>query len=159
MAAISVDVMVDQLLAVLREAFEGSKQQWSYFTDGPADTALLGTLAKLSASQASQPIAGSSIAAHLHHVTFGLGASAGWISGDRSSRDWQESWRVKAVDEAAWSQLQQELRKGYKELQQAIESHGASSLEAAGGALGALAHIAYHLGAIRQKVACVGMAR
>lgn len=154
MAAISVDVIIGQLLAVLREAFEGSTQPWSYFTDGPADAALLGTLAKLTAAQASQPIGGSSIAAHVHHVRFGLGASAAWIDGDRSPRDWQESWQVKTVDDAAWSRLQQELRKGYLELRQAIESHAASGAEAAGGALAALAHIAYHLGAIRQKVAC-----
>lgn len=154
MATVSMDVAIGQVLAVLREAFEGSAEPWSYFTDGPADTALLGTLAKLSAAQASRPVGGTSIAAHAHHVTFGLGASAAWIRGDRSPRDWQESWRVKTVDAAAWSRLQDQLRGGYQDLRKAVESHAGSSAEALGGAIGALAHVAYHLGAIRQKAVC-----
>jgi hypothetical protein len=151
-----MEIIIGQLLAVLREGFEGSKQQWSYFTDGPAETALLGTLSKLTAAQASQPIGGTSIAAHAHHVRFGLGASEAWIKGDKTSRDWQESWRVKTVDEAAWARLQQDLRSGHEALSRAIQAHATASLESAGGAIGAIAHVAYHLGAIRQKSAILG---
>jgi hypothetical protein len=62
------------------------------------------------------------------------------------------------VDDAAWASLQEQMRARYQELRQAIESiesHGAADAETVGGALGALAHVAYHLGAIRQKAACV----
>ena len=153
MATISTDVMIGQLVAVLHEAFEGSPQPWSYFTDGPAESALLGTLARVTAAQASQPVAGTSIAAHTHHVLFGLRASAAWIGGDRSPHDWKQSWSVKTVDDAAWSRLQQDLRQAYDGLRRAIQSQAAASLESAGGAIGAIAHVAYHLGAVRQKAA------
>lgn len=148
-----MDVVIGQLVDVLREAFEGPPERWSYFTDTGADGGLLGTLAKLTAPEASRLWGGTSIAAHVHHVTFGLAASSAWIRGDRSPRDWQESWRISAVDDAAWSRMLDELRSGYKDLRQAIESHALSSVEAMGGAIGAIAHVAYHLGAIRQKVA------
>jgi hypothetical protein len=137
MAGISMDVVIGQLVGVLREGFEG----------------LLGTLARLTAAEASRPVGGSSVAAHAHHVVFGLAASAAWVRGDRSPSNWQESWGAGTVDDAAWARLQEQLRGGYQELRQAIESHAASSLEAMGGAVGALTHVAYHLGAIRQKIA------
>jgi hypothetical protein len=57
------------------------------------------------------------------------------------------------VDEPAWRRLREELRGRYGSLRNAIESHSRENLEAFGGAVGALAHAAYHLGAIRQKVA------
>jgi len=153
MAEISMDV-VAQLLDVLDEAFEPPQKGWTYFTDNRADAGLFGTLLKLSAAVASRPCGGTSIAAHVHHVIFGLEASAAWIRGDRTSRNWQESWRVSTVDDATWSGMLDELRSQYNELRRSIETSAASSAEAMGGAIGAIAHVAYHLGAIRQKVAC-----
>jgi hypothetical protein len=153
MAEISMDAVRGQMLAVLKEAFEGPSQSWSYFTDHGVDGGLLGTLSGLNAARASRLWGGSSIAAHTHHAAFGLAASSAWIRGDRASRDWRESWQVSTVDDAAWAHLFEQLRHGYTDLRQAIESHAFSSVESVGGAVGAIAHAAYHLGAIRQKVA------
>ena len=152
MTAISTDVVIHQLLALLAEAFNGPAQKWSYFTDHGAEAGLLGTLARFTAADASRVWNGSTIAAHANHVRFALAASAAWIAGDRSSRDWSESWNVSTVDEAAWRLLQEEIRAGHRDLRRAIESHAASNAESMGGALAAVAHAAYHLGAIRQKV-------
>ena len=152
MTAISTDVVIQQLLAVLAEAFDGPAQKWSYFTDHGAESGLLGTLARVTAADASRVWNGSTIAAHAHHVRFSLAASVAWITGDRSSRDWSESWRLNTVDAADWQRLQEEMRIGHRDLRRAIEAHGASDAEAMGGALAAIAHAAYHLGAIRQKV-------
>lgn len=154
MADLSRDVVIGQLLAVLREAFEGA-ERWSYFTNHGPEGALFGTLARLSAAEASRTVGGTSIAAHAHHVAFGLNASSAWIRGDRTPPNWPESWRVSTVDDTGWAELQQRLRDGYRGLREAIESHGWSSLESYGGAVGAITHVAYHLGAIRQKVAFV----
>lgn len=151
MAEIGIDMAVGQLVAVLREGFEGAAQ-WSYFTDHGAGSGLLGTVAKLSAEETSEPRGGSSIVAHAYHTSFALQASAAWIRGDRSRRNWQESWSVTTLDAEGWKQLQEELRKRYEDLRRAIEEEAATSLEAFGGATGAVAHVAYHLGAIRQKV-------
>jgi hypothetical protein len=152
MAEVTVHEAIGQLLAVLREAFEGA-ERWSYFTDHGADAGLFGTLAKVTAAAASEPRAGSSIAAHAHHVLFSLDASAAWIRGDRSPKDWPSSWAVRMVDDAGWARLQEQIRGKYEDLRRVIEAHSASGVEALGGTVGVVAHMAYHLGAIRQKAA------
>ncbi len=73
-------------------------------------------------------------------------ATSAWIRGDRSKRNWKESWPVSVVDGTAWTRLQEDLRRRYAELQQTIEAHALNGEDACGGALGAIAHIAYHLG-------------
>ena len=112
-------------------------------------------LAKLTPQEASRDVGGNSIAAHAHHILFSFEAFGAFISGDRTKRDWNESWRVSAVDAAAWTQLQSDLGARYEELQRTIETHGNASEAATGGALGAVAHLAYHIGAIRQKMAAL----
>jgi hypothetical protein len=153
MSEISLAEVKAQLLAVLREASEGPAQAWSYFTDNDPEAGILGTIGSRTAREASAVIGGTSIAAHVHHAVFALEASTAWIKGDRSSRDWKESWKIGAVEESSWRELRDRLVRAYEELRSAIAQYGMASEEAAGGAIGAVAHVAYHLGAIRQKVA------
>jgi hypothetical protein len=150
---ISHDQIIEQLVIVLRETFQGPPEGGSYFTDTTPDAGIFGTLASLTAEQVSRPVCGTTIAAHAHHIAFGVEASAAWIEGDRTGRDWDESWAVNAVDDDQWRLLLERLRGGYLALDHAIQTHAVSSEDAMGGSIGAIAHAAYHLGAIRQKVA------
>jgi len=152
MPGVSIDETVGQLLTVLREAFEGPPEGGSYFTDNNPDAGLFGTLSKLSAAEASEERCKTTVAAHAHHLVFSLEASSAWIRGDRSPRNWKESWQVGTVDADAWTQLQKQLRAGYEDLRTAIQSNARTNVDAMGGAIGAIAHMAYHLGAVRQKV-------
>jgi len=152
MAAIDVNEVVGQILDVLREAFEGPKERWSYFTDNRSDAGLFGTLAKLDASDASRMLGKTSIAAHVSHVIFGLDASARWIEGDRTTHNWKESWTTASVDDEQWARMRDKLKVSYQDMRRDIELFASSSKESMGGVIGALAHVAYHLGAIRQKV-------
>jgi hypothetical protein len=152
MAAIDVHEIVGQILDVLGEAFEGPKERWSYFTDNRSDAGLFGTLGKLAAADASRTLGKTSIAAHVHHVIFGLDASARWIEGSRTTHDWKESWSTDTVNDAEWARMREKLRSSYKDMRRDIELYASSSKESMGGVIGALAHVAYHLGAIRQKV-------
>jgi hypothetical protein len=140
-----------QVEAVLKEGFDGS-QKWSYFLDQGPDAALLGTLAKLTPGQASHVAGGTSIAAHVHHLVFSLQASTDWISGIRKEYDWKESWSVSSVSAAGWKTLQESLASCRKRLTSAVRAGGTRSEKEFGGAVGAAVHLAYHLGAIRQKV-------
>ncbi len=153
MSGTTLEVAIGQLLAVLREACEGPPQQWSYFTDNRPQAGLFGTLAPLDAAQASRPVAGTSIAAHCYHVMWAMAAYCAWIRGEREARDWAESWQVTAVDPPQWERLQQDLQHSYQELSRTVEVHASRDGEAFGKAVAAVAHIAYHLGAIRQKAA------
>lgn len=153
MPAATLNGVVTQLLGVLREAFEGPPERWSYFTDQGPDAGLFGTFAKVSAAEASRPAAGTSIAAHAHHAAFSLEASTAWISGDRSPRDWKSSWNVSSVDEESWRALRERLWAGYRQLRSAIEANAMNGERELGEAIGVAAHMAYHLGAVRQKAA------
>jgi hypothetical protein len=145
------DLITGQLVGVLREACDGPPHPWSYFTDSGPQAGFLGCVAALSPRDASKIINGSSVAAHVHHVIFGLNASAAWIRGDHNPRDWKESWSVQDVDSDQWAQMQADLRAGLDGLRQAITFHCLDSAHSFGGAVGAIAHLAYHLGAIKQK--------
>ena len=145
--------MVQQVLGVITEAFEGPRESWSYFTDSGKDGGLFGTLERLPAEEASRIQGRTSIAAHVNHVIFGLHASARWIEGDRTRHKWDESWGVSSVDEQKWTRTREQLKTAYRDLSRTIELFAVESAEAMAGSVGALAHVAYHLGAIRQKVA------
>ncbi len=151
MPDVSAPAITGQLLGVLREAFTGP-ERWSYFTDTGAG--LLDTLEALTAEEAASPSGGTSIAAHARHVLFALNASTAWIGGDRSPRDWRTSWHTDPLDEREWLDILEGIRTAYRDLRTVIEQHAADSEETLGGAMGAIAHTAYHLGAIRAKVVC-----
>ena len=148
------DIAVNQLVGALTEGFEGPNESFGYYLD--SDAGLKSTLAKLSAAEASRAVGGNSVAAHAHHILFSLNAFAKVIAGDRSPNDWNESWTVKSVDDGAWSRLQQDLGAGYEKLRTAIEG---STPESLGAAVGAVTHLAYHVGAIRQKIAAATVGR
>jgi DinB superfamily len=150
---------VRQLSNVLQEAVEGSSGPWTYFIDNRPGAGVFGALAALSAAEASRSQGGTSIAAHAHHVAFAMEASAASIEGDRTPRDWKESWRVKAVNAAAWKELVGQLHREYRRLRLAVQSRAWSSEETFGETVGVIAHIAYHLGAIRQKAVSLRVRR
>jgi hypothetical protein len=149
--------VVRQLHAVLRETFEGPQAKWTYFIDNKPAAAVFGTIDALTAEDASRPLGAgeSTIASHVHHLAFALAEAAAFVRGERDDVDWSESWRVRTVDDAQWTALRERLRREYERLLRTIDDGAASSEEAFGGAIGLLAHAAYHLGAIRQKRAAV----
>jgi len=154
--AVDHATVVEKLLDVLREAVEGPRESWSYFTDNAPDAGWVGTLACVDAERASRSVHGSSIAAHVHHAAFGMRASAEWIAGRREWPDWRASWSVERVDEAAWRAEREALLASYARLRATVEDHALDDGVALGEAIGAIAHAAYHLGAARQKVLGAG---
>jgi hypothetical protein len=153
MADLSLEVVIGQIINVLDETFIFRKKPWTYFTDNKPDAGFVGLLERLSAADVSRPIAGTSIVSHVHHVVFSLVESAAWISGDHSHRDWNESWRVNSVTDDEWSQMLDHLRASFLALRNAIRENAGKDILTVGGTIGVLAHMAFHLGAIRQKVA------
>jgi hypothetical protein len=149
---VNLDTVVDHLLAALREGLEGPGK-WGFFSDSGPEAGLANTLKGLAASEASRVTGGTSIAAHVHHLVFSFEASAAYMRGDTSPRDWEKSWSVVSVTEPTWRKLQDDLNAGFHEMKKAIATYAKSGFEASGIAVGAPAHVAYHVGAIRQKVA------
>jgi hypothetical protein len=139
---------------MLREAFEGPPGPWTYFTDTSPGTGVFGTILGLSAAQASQ-LGGpghTTIAGHIHHLCASAALSTRALHGEPAARDRSQSWTVSTVDDAAWAALHTRLREEYTRLMVAVETHTQWDEEALGVAMGAIAHTAYHLGAIRQRL-------
>lgn len=153
-------------LDVLKEAVEGGAPgQGTAFLDGTASDGsgnhgLVATLRGLSAAQASDkaPLGLSAAAAHAAHLAYHLEVVVRWENGERGPFDWKGSFQPGVVDETAWKQLQERVQSAYGglvELTHRDTDWDDQEKDAAGGVAGALAHVAYHLGAIRQLVKLV----
>ncbi len=154
MTATPPAVTVALVTRMLREAFAGPPGPWTYFTDTAPGTGVFGTISGLTAAQASQ-VGGpgrTTIAGHIHHMSASVALAAAELRGEPSSRDRSRSWTVSTVDEAGWAALRARLRDEYESLLVAVETRGLWDEDALGVAMGAIAHTAYHLGAIRQRL-------
>ncbi|HKQ57820.1 MAG TPA: DinB family protein [Candidatus Eisenbacteria bacterium] len=143
------DLLFARLKEILRETFEGALPgEGTEYLDHASG--IRATLAPLSARQASQRFDGHpSIAAHARHMAFHLRVTAEWVQGVREKRDWLGSFEPQTVDEREWKAIQTDLESARAEFLAAMESLGPKLAEEGAG-LGAIAHLAYHLGAIRQ---------
>ena len=145
-----------QIVDLLRETFEGGLPgQGTQYLDH--NSGIRGTLNALTAEQASHRIDGHpSIAAHARHMLFHLRVTSEWILGDRSRRDWAASFEPQSVSEEEWTRIKQDLEASRQELVRALESLTLERFVEEGAALASIAHLAYHLGAVRQLMHRVG---
>jgi len=117
------------------------------------DRGLLRSLERLSAADASAMTStGSTIAAHVNHVRYGLSLLNRWSRGENpfTDADWAGSWQKTTVNEAEWEALRIGLRdEGAKWLIVLRTPREVEGIELSG-MIGSIAHLAYHMGAIRQ---------
>lgn len=137
---------------LMRETFEGGLPgQGTQYLDHRSGIRV--TLAPLSAAQASRSRNGHpSIAAHARHMLFHLRVASEWIEGDHSKRDWIGSFKPNEVTEEEWSRILEDLEAARRELMRVLSALAPERLAEEGAGFGSLAHLAYHLGAIRQLV-------
>jgi hypothetical protein len=117
------------------------------------DAGLLASLDRLSAAAASARHPGPSIAAHVDHLRYGLSLLNRWAGGvppPWPDMDWTMSWRRSAVSDAEWRQLRDALRREAEAWSQVLGTPRDVSDVEAGWLAGSIAHVAYHIGAIRQ---------
>ena len=137
---------------LLGELVEGAAKDGGYMLNA-GDEGLLRSLDKLSAADASAPTStGSSIAAHVDHVRYGLSLMNRWSQGENpfESADWSASWRKTAVSDSEWRQRLAELRVEASRWRDVVGTpRNVNDIEL-NGMIGSIAHLAYHLGAIRQ---------
>lgn len=155
----------DGILDVLREAVEGGRPgEGTAFLDGTTadgrgNHGLLATLATLSAAQASQEVGGATVAGQTRHTAFHLEVMVRWErDGDRGPFDWPGSFQPAQVSEEEWLTLQARVRQAYEELTAFAQTQADAppNGDLTDGLTGAAAHVAYHLGAIRQLAKAVG---
>jgi hypothetical protein len=142
------------LALLLSELVNGTQVEAGAFVLNTGDIGLLRSLDALSAADASRGVnRGATIAAHAQHLRYGLSLMNRWVSeGGNPFADatWDAAWKISAVDAAAWAEirlgLQNEAERWLHVLQTPRE---VTPLEFTG-MVASIAHLAYHLGAVRQ---------
>jgi hypothetical protein len=140
------------LPTLFAELIDGASQSEAYMLNR-SDAGLLRSLDKLSATAASAPTPhGSSIAAHVEHLRYGLSLMNRWAAGENpfDDADWTASWRKTRVYAAQWKQLRDEFAdEAHRWLESLREPREIDQSEL-NSVVASIAHLAYHVGAIRQ---------
>jgi hypothetical protein len=141
------------LSALLRELVDGSAPEAAWILN-PQDGGLLRSLDKLSARAASvvSAASGSSIAAHVDHLRYGLELMNRWARGENpfAGADYSASWRRQTVTETEWATLRDRLRGEAQSWIEVVQRPRELNDVELTGIIASVAHLAYHLGAIRQ---------
>jgi len=142
------------LSRLFSELVNGTSDRGNAFILNTGDVGLLRSLEKLSAADASTSADdGATIAAHAQHVRYGLSLMNRWArEGGNPFADakWDEAWKVSAVDAAGWDEIRTGLRDETERWLEMLHTPRECSGIELTGMVSSVAHLAYHLGAIRQ---------
>lgn len=142
------------LARLFSELVNGAPRDGGAFMLNSGDAGLLRSLERLTASDASRSAeGGATIAAHAQHLRYGLSLMNRWArDGGNPFADatWDAAWKVSAVEDAAWNEIRTGLRdEAQRWLDSLASPRDVSDVELAG-MIASIAHLAYHVGAIRQ---------
>jgi hypothetical protein len=145
----------DTLSTLMRELVRGSPDPTvGTYMLNRGDRGLLDSLDNLSAAAASTPSdGGATIAAHADHLRYGLALLNRWASGEVApwkDADWRVSWTKGIVTDGEWQTLRDDLEREADAWTSALRIPREVSPQELGWIAGSVAHLAYHLGAIRQ---------
>lgn len=142
------------LAHLFAELVDGVTSKHGGFMLNTGDAGLLASLDGLSPNGASRSTeGGATIAAHAQHVRYGLSLMNRWAAeGGNPFADakWDEAWTIAGVDATQWDEIRTGLRHETERWLDVLKT----PREVAGieftGMVSSIAHLAYHLGAIRQ---------
>lgn len=142
----------NSLTTLLAELVDGAPVTGAYILNR-GDPGLLASLDHLTAHDASATTpTGSSIAAHVDHLRYGLSLMNRWAAGENpfDDADWAVSWRRTTVSDDEWKSLRAALGDEAHRWLAALGTPREVNDMELDGMIGSIAHLAYHLGAIRQ---------
>lgn len=150
----SPDPLAQALPGLWSELVDGTAPGGASFVLNSGDAGLLRSLDRLTAADASRAVeGGATIAAHAQHLRYGLSLMNRWArDGGNPFADarWDEAWRTKSVDAAAWQEIRDGLATEAHAWREALRRPRPPNATELTGLVASLAHLAYHLGAIRQ---------
>jgi len=146
--------MFPVLARLFSELVDGAVADGGAFILNSGDVGLLRSLDNISPTEASRSVNdGATIAAHAQHVRYGLSLMNEWAtegSNPFANATWEEAWKTTVVDAAEWDEIRRGLRdEAHSWLRTLKSPRDVSEVELTGMAA-SVAHLAYHLGAIRQ---------
>jgi hypothetical protein len=136
------------------ELTEGAAKGGGAYVLNSGDIGLLRSLEKLSGTDASHSVnGGATVAAHAQHLRYGLSLMNRWAAegGDPfADAQWDAAWKTSSVNEREWKEIQAALGDEARKWLVVLRSPRDVSAVELNGLIGSIAHLAYHLGAIRQ---------
>ncbi len=142
------------LVHLFSELVHGASNDGAAFILNSGDVGLLRSLDAVSPSEASRRVdGGASLAAHATHVAFGLTLMNRWArdGGDPfADAMWDDAWKTSDVSAREWDGIRSKLNEESATWLRALGTpRDVTSLELSG-MIASVAHLAYHLGAMRQ---------
>lgn len=142
------------LATLFGELVDGANQPNGAFILNSGDRGLLRSIETLSAADVSTSVnGGATIAAHAQHVRYGLSLMNRWArEGGNPFADatWDAAWTISAVDAGQWDEIRDGLREEAQRWLQILETPREVADVQLSGMIASIAHLAYHMGAIRQ---------
>jgi hypothetical protein len=140
------------LTAVMGELLNGTAPSGGLLLNS-GDKGIVDSLARLSAAEASQIVnGGSSIAAHAAHVTFYANIINRVAAGENpwDGADWTLAWKKPVVNADEWEDIKQDLVDEHRKWLAINGEPREVTTSELTYLVASIAHLAYHLGAIRQ---------
>ena len=142
------------LARLFSELVNGAAADGGAFILNSGDVGLLRSLDQISATDASRSVNdGATIAAHAQHLRYGLSLMNRWASEGSNpfaNAKWDEAWKTSTVDATAWDEIRNGLRdEAHRWLHTLTSPRDDAEVELTD-KTASVAHLAYHLGAIRQ---------
>ena len=142
------------LARLFGELVTGASEHGAAFILNSGDIGLLRSIDTLSAADASSSVnGGATIAAHVQHERYGLSLMNRWArEGGNPFADakWDEAWKISSVNDSQWDEIRNGLREETGRWLHVLESPREVADVELTGMMASIAHLAYHLGAIRQ---------
>jgi hypothetical protein len=142
------------LARLFSELVDGANRGGDAFILNSGDVGLLRSLDRLTAADASRSVNdGATIAAHAQHLRYGLSLMNQWArtgGNPFANARWDEAWRTTAVDDPTWNDIRNGLAHETHEWLAVLNSRREVEDVELTGMIASIAHLAYHLGAIRQ---------
>jgi hypothetical protein len=141
------------LLALFSELVNGPSTSGAFILNS-GDAGLLRSLDRIPADEASLSTnGGATLAAHAQHLRYGLSLMNRWgREGGNPFADakWDQAWKTSAVTVAEWDAIRGGLRDETADWQEVLKTPREVADVELSGMIASIAHLAYHLGAIRQ---------
>ena len=136
------------------ELVDGVTSKRGGFMLNTGDAGMLASLDKLSAEDASHSTnGGATIAAHTQHMRYGLALMNQWAAeggNPFANAKWDEAWKISRVDAALWEEIRNGFRDETRRWLEVLKTPREVGGIEFSGLVASIAHLAYHLGAIRQ---------
>jgi hypothetical protein len=149
--------IAESLTTLFSELIDGANASGDAYVLNSGDAGLLKSLDKLTAADASRSLeGGATIAAHAQHLRYGLSLMNRWATeGGNPFADatWDEAWKTTRVGDAEWAESREGLQHEARRWLQALGAPREVTSIELNGLLASIAHLAYHLGAVRQIAA------